>query len=230
MESVKRNKTRRRKFLDSPRSNIKLPKAWAYKEFLIGGKKGLFTSQTGNFDIQKKHLNGKGYYVVSSGEQNNGIVGKTDAEALVIEENTITVDMFGNVYFRDHKYKMVTHARVFTLEFKERELELSKEIGMYLVAQMQYFRQKFSYSNMASFEKIKNTTITLPITESGEIDFAFMEQYIRELEFARIRELEIFLKVCGFTDCNLTQEELSAIEKFRMGGGKIQRISNRYAA
>ena len=126
--------------------------------------------------------------------------------------------MFGNVYFRDHEYKMVTHARVFTLELKQKEL--SKEVGMYIVAQMHYFRQVFSYNNMASFEKIKDINISLPVTQKGEIDFDYMEKYIRELELARIRELVAYLEVCGFKDCSLSTEELSAIDKFTRGGVK----------
>lgn len=156
-----------------------------YKEFKIGGEKGLFSSQTGNFDIQKIHINDKGNFVVSSGEQNNGIIGKTDVDAKIIKENTITVDMFGNVFFRDYKYKMVTHARVFSLEYNNGEI--SREVGMYFVVLMKYFKKKFSYSDMASYEKIKNIEILLPITPNGNIDFDFMEKYIRAIEKKAIK-------------------------------------------
>lgn len=182
-----------------------MPKAWAYKEFEIGGELGLFSSQTGDFDIQKKHINNKGILVVSSGEQNNGIIGKTDVDAKIINENTITVDMFGNVFFRDHKYRMVTHARVFSLEFKNRKI--SKEVGLYFVAQMKYFNKKFAYDNMASFEKIKNIKISLPITENGDIDFEFMETYISEFERERISELDAYLEATGLNNTILSEDE-----------------------
>lgn len=185
--------------------NKNMPKAWAYKEFEIGGELGLFSSQTGDFDIQKKHINNKGIFVVSSGEQNNGIIGKTDVDAKIINENTITVDMFGNVFFRDHKYRMVTHARVFSLEFKNRKI--SKEVGLYFVAQMKYFNKKFAYDNMASFEKIKNIKISLPITENGDIDFEFMETYISELERERISELDTYLEATGLNNIILSEDE-----------------------
>lgn len=67
-----------------------------WKEWKLGD---LFVSSNGNFDIQQIHINGKGHYVVSSGEQNSGIIGKTDVPASIFDENTITVDMFGNVFF-----------------------------------------------------------------------------------------------------------------------------------
>lgn len=192
-----------------------MPKAWAYKEFEIGGELGLFSSQTGDFDIQKKHINNKGILVVSSGEQNNGIIGKTDVDAKIINENTITVDMFGNVFFRDHKYRMATHARVFSLEFKNRKI--SKEVGLYFVAQMKYFNKKFAYDNMASFEKIKNIKISLPITENGDIDFEFMETYISELERKRISELDAYLEATELNNTILSEEENAAINKITNG-------------
>ena len=228
MESLNNSKKRRRKFLERPRSTCNLPEAWAYKGFKIGGECGLFSSQTGNFDIQKIHINDKGNFVVSSGEQNNGIIGKTDVDAKIIKENTITVDMFGNVFFRDHKYKMVTHARVFSLEYNNGEI--SREVGMYFVALMKYFRKKFSYSDMASYEKIKNIEISLPITPNGDIDFDFMEKYIRELEAEKIRELEAYLEAQGLNDTILSEDENAVINKitnglvkykeFRIGGEK----------
>ena len=228
MESLNNSKKRRRKFLERPRSTCNLPEAWAYKGFKIGGECGLFSSQTGNFDIQKIHINDKGNFVVSSGEQNNGIIGKTDVDAKIIKENTITVDMFGNVFFRDHKYKMVTHARVFSLEYNNGEI--SREVGMYFVALMKYFKKKFSYSDMASYEKIKNIEISLPITPNGDIDFDFMEKYIRELEAEKIRELEAYLEAQGLNDTILSEDENAVINKitnglvkykeFRIGGEK----------
>ena len=55
---------------------------------------------------------------MSAGLSNHGIIGKTDREPKVIDKNTITVDMFGNAFYRDTEYKMVTHARVFALSPK----------------------------------------------------------------------------------------------------------------
>ena len=174
-----------------------------YKRFRIGT---IFASQNGDFDIQQKHVNGNGILVVSSGETNMGIIGKTDVKARIFFAGTITVDMFGNANYRGYDYKMVTHARVFSLSLVNGE-KLSREIGLYFAAQFGFFKKMFSYNDMASWFKIKNLEISLPITASGNIDFRFMENYIRELELARIRELEAYLKVTGLTDYKLTAEE-----------------------
>ena len=75
----------------------------------------MFDSENGDFDIQKSHINDLGEYVITAGLSNNGVLGKTNINAKIIDGNTITIDMFGNSFYRKFKYKMVTHARVFSL-------------------------------------------------------------------------------------------------------------------
>jgi len=52
-----------------------------------------------------------------------------------------------------------------------------------------------------------NSTIKVPITADGEIDFDFISSFIAELEAERIKELEAYLKVTGFNNYELTKEE-----------------------
>jgi hypothetical protein len=146
-----------------------------YKFFRIDD---LFESQYGDFDIQQNHINGKGLLVVSSGETNLGIIGRSDVNAKVFSAGTITVDMFGYVYYRGHDYKLVTHARVFSLSQKTKK-HLTREIGMYFVAQFGFFRNIFSYNDMASWKKIKDIEIKLPITVDGNPDYEYMTRFIR---------------------------------------------------
>lgn len=135
-----------------------------------------FEPQTGDTDIQKNHITGHGEFVVTSGDDNYGIAGKSNIEAKVISENSITVDMFGNVFFRDIPYKMVTHARVFTIS--KSEGQMSSEEGLFLTTQLFYLNQIFGYDEMASWEKIKGLEIKLPINDFGEIDYAFIKNFI----------------------------------------------------
>lgn len=131
--------------------------AVVWKEFRIGD---LFDCITGNTDIKKEHINGKGINVVSSGLENYGIIGKTDVDARVVAGNAITVDMFGNVFYRADKYKMVTHARVFTLLPKG--FVLNETLGLYICTTLKWLSAVYSFSNMCSFNKIKNEVIFLP--------------------------------------------------------------------
>ena len=158
--------------------------------------------------MQQKDINGRGTYFINSGVEGLGIKGKTDRAAKTFNENTITVDFWGNAYYRDFKYKMATHNHVFSLSGS---VIRNRSVGLYLVSTMAYMRRLFSYNNMGTWSKIEKLSITLPVTRSGEIDYAYMEARIREMEEARIREMDAYLKVSGFEDCELTEEEENAL-------------------
>ncbi len=138
--------------------------------------------------------------------------------------------MFGNVFFRDFNYKMVTHARVFALTFTKGKL--NNRTGLYVATQLFYLNKVYSYNNMASWNKINEEKIILPITAKGGINFSYMEKFIAELEAERIAELEAYLKLTGLSNYNLTRKEEDAISKISLEGGvehlnyKLFRISS----
>ena len=165
---------------------LKLFDSTLWGEFRIGD---LFKSSNGDFDIQKKHINGKGDYVVSAGLTNNGIIGKSDVEASVFLRETITIDMFGNAFYRQFPYKMVTHARVFSLS---PSFDITDRVGLYLACALHFLPNLFGYENMCSWEKIKDKKIPLPLTLSGEIDFDFMELFIRAVQKTVIKDVVLF--------------------------------------
>ena len=63
-------------------------------------------------------------------------------------------------------------------------------------------------------ETFRNTKIHLPQMQDGNIDFDFMESFIRELEEERIRELSAYLTVSGLSDATLTEREKLALQNF----------------
>ena len=167
------------------KSNFKANGGW-FKEYKIGD---LFISSNGDTDIQQTDINGLGEYVVSSGESNAGVIGKTNRKARIFEANTITVDMFGFVQYRSYPYKMVTHARVFSLK---PQIKFDEKIGLYIVALMHCFRKMFSYSEAA-------------------------QRYIAQLEAERVAQLEAYLKAAGLENATLTEKEQKALMAFRNG-------------
>lgn len=171
----------------------------------------MFESFNGDFDIQKKHINEKGEFVITAGLSDNGILGKTDVKAKIFGENTITIDMFGYAFYRPFKYKMVTHARVFSLYPK---FKITKNHGLFIANSFHFFKYKFGYENMCSWNKIKHENIKLPINLKSEIDFEFMENFIAELEAERIAELEAYLLVTNLKDYKLTTDEQNALKEF----------------
>ncbi len=147
-----------------------------WKEFVI---EDLFESSNGDVDIQKRHINGKGDYVISAGFANNGIMGKTDLAARIFNEGTITIDMFGNAFYRNFKYKMVTHARVFSLRSY---YDISVNQGLFLSTVLGKFSQIFKYDQMCTWEQIKNRNVFLPADTSGVPNWEYMENYMLTIQ------------------------------------------------
>ena len=164
-------------------------------EFRIGD---LFDVLSGDTDIQKKHINGKGEFVITSGLNNNGILGRSDIRAKIIPKNTFTIDMFGYAFYRPFEYKMVTHARVFAL--KPKLFDLTDKRGLFIVNSFRFLQRKFGYENMCSWEKVKNEKIKLPIKDKTKgnkienIDFDFMENFIKALEKSLAKKVINFVK------------------------------------
>ncbi len=199
-------------------------------EFRLGD---LFEASNGDFDIQKRHINHKGEFVITAGLSNNGVLGQSDIKAKVFESHTITIDMFGCAFYRSFAYKMVTHARVFSLKPK---FEINHKIGLFLSTLFFDYPKKFGYENMCSWAKIKNDKVILPLKPTAnaqtleDIDFDFMEKFIAELEQCRLAELEqcrlaeleAYLKATGLSNTTLSSDEENALNVFNgnnSGGG-----------
>ena len=176
----------------------------------------LFESSNGDFDIQKKHINGVGNSVITAGFKNDGILGKTNVNAKIFDKNTFTIDMFGYIFYRSFNYKMVTHARVFSIKPKFKTLE---KHGLFLINSFNFLKKKFGYENMCSWEKIKSEKIKLPIKD-GKIDFDFMEIFIAKLETEGISKLENYLLATNLKDNSLTIEEKQVLNYFDNIKGK----------
>lgn len=83
----------------------------------------------------------------------------------------------------------------------------------------------FSYSNMCSWNKIKNLSIKLPVTESEEINWKYMQDRVAELEKDRVAELENYLIASGLNDYELTEEDKAVLAaKLVDGGGTITKL------
>ncbi len=183
-------------------------------EFRLGD---LFEASNGDFDIQKRHINHKGEFVITAGLSNNGVLGQSDIKAKVFESHTITIDMFGCAFYRSFPYKMVTHARVFSLKPK---FEINHKIGLFLSTLFFDYPKKFGYENMCSWAKIKNDKVILPLKPTAntqtlkDIDFHFMEKFIAELEQCRLAELEAYLKATGLSNTTLSSDEENALKLF----------------
>ena len=153
-----------------------------WKKFRIGNV--FSNAQLGDTNLKKSDLTLAGDFVVTSGQTNSGVLGRTTREAKIFPENTLTIDMFGYAYYRDFPYKMVTHGRVMSLSS---DIIKNREVGLFLATVLSRLTNVFSYNNMATWKKLKNMSIMLPVTVNDNIDFGYMQNYIRATEKQTIK-------------------------------------------
>ena len=144
---------------------------------------------------------------------NNGQKGFIDEDEIYLNDgNTIsfgqdTATMFyqEKPYFTGDKIKVL----------KPKHPKFNKKNAQFFIVAMQIPFSKFSWGTSSfNVEIIKSQKIELPVKD-GEIDFDFMESFIAELEAERVAELSAYLKVSGFDNYELSDEERKALQEYQ---------------
>lgn len=124
-----------------------------------------------------------------AGVTNAGVVNYISNPVASFPKNSITVDIFGNVFYRDYDFGAGDDTGVYW----NTEKEYSKETMLFFAISMEKsLLGKFSYGKKLRSSQSLNFKIQLPI-KNGEIDFDFMEGFIADMEFERITNLKAYL-------------------------------------
>lgn len=149
-----------------------------WKEFRIGD---LFEACLSKDDIQPKDFVEGEIPLVSSGKENNGIIAFVeDKEARLWDKNTLTIDMFGKVFYQENPYFAVSHGRVNILLPK---ISMTKGCLQFMGCAIEKVAlQKYAFNEMCTGTKVLKDNIKLPATPDGAPDWAYMESYMANLE------------------------------------------------
>lgn len=149
-----------------------------WKEFLVGD---LFEAYLSKDDIQPKNFVEGKIPLVSSGKENNGIIAFVeDEKARLWEKNTLTIDMFGKVFYQESPYFAVSHGRVNILLPK---ISMTKGCLQFIGCAIEKVAsQKYAFNEMCTGTKVLKNNIKLPTTPNGAPDWAYMESYMANLE------------------------------------------------
>ena len=150
-----------------------------FKPFKIGGKKGLFAvnSSKKKFNANSVKFNGKYPYVARS-SNNNGIRGYinqdpiflNDACTISFGQDTATIFYQERPYFTGDKIKIMSY----------KHNELTQELACYLLTVMRKAFQNFSWGQTSFNEDILSAVeIQMPVNKTGEIDYDFINTFIR---------------------------------------------------
>ena len=157
---------------------------------------------------------------VMSGTTNSGVVNFISNPIASFPKNAITIDIFGNTFYRDYAFGAGDDTGVY---WNDVIAYSSNAMLFFAVAMQKSMIGKFSYGKKLRSSQSENFTMRLPVTDDGKIDFDFMESFIAELEAERVAELEAervaelsaYLTVSGLDNYELSSDEKAIIERYK---------------
>ncbi|WP_462106743.1 restriction endonuclease subunit S [Campylobacter concisus] len=150
--------------------------------------------------VSNPQLNKESFHFSDNGEYpyftrtvlNNGIAGYVDYldEKHKINGNSLAVGMLGMQFFY---MKKDFYAGQFTKTIYPKFDNFNKDIAQYFICWLNK-KQNFYQSHLVrDFERLFNETkILLPISENGEIDYEFMENFIKAIEKLVIKDVVLW--------------------------------------
>ena len=92
--------------------------------------------------------------------------------------------------------------------------ELTKRCALYLMTAMQKAFYAFTWGSSFNTDVMKKVEVVVPVTDSGQLDVQYMEQYIKRIEAQYIKRIEAYLSVLGYDsidDCELSSQDLKVL-------------------
>lgn len=188
-------------------------KAVKWGEFRLGDLFEILSYKK-RFDANKVEIleiGGHPYIVRMGG--NNGQKGYIDEnEQYLNDGNTISFGQdTATMFYQEKPYFTGDKIKILSPKYKQ----FNKSNAQFFLASMRRTFQNFSWGTSSfNVETLANQSVFLPITSSGSIDFAFMENFLRELEEERLRELAAYLTISGLDNCELSISERKALGEF----------------
>lgn len=163
---------------------------------------------------------------LTAGIQNQGLNNYVPRDNATILKNVISISAnganTGATFYQSKEFTVLQDA--YAIKWIYTDEKLSDNSYIFLTSSIhKTIYGNYEWTNKAGWERIKNDKIKLP-TKNGKIDFDFMESFIAELEAERVAELSAYLKVSGYDNYELSDEELDALQKFEI----LEKCINRY--
>jgi len=137
----------------------------------------------------------------------SSFIGNLESE--IFPANSLTIDMFGTVFYRNHEYGADDHIAV----LYNNSMRYSKETLLFLgVCIEKAISGKFSYSRNFYASDAHDIIVLLPKTTEGLLNFAYMKSYIAKIEAEYITKLETHLTLSGLIDYELTDADKQVLK------------------
>ena len=133
-----------------------------------------------------KLKNGDTAFVGRTGS-NNGIQGFVDMD-FIQDAGCISVGMVGTMRAFWHGHSFATSQNICIL----RDEHLNEMTALFLCPMIDRALSKYTYNHPVKLGTFPNEIIMLPVTDAGDPDYEFMEQYIKDLMLQKYFQYMIF--------------------------------------
>ena len=138
---------------------------------------------------------------ISSKKYNNGVTDFYDVSGN--DGNVLTIESaFEGACF----YQPVSFSAYGPINKLIPKFEMNKYIGLFFVTLFNLEKEKYCYGHKYNQKRIKETVLSLPITDTGSPDYDFMENYMKQFErnysdyFGSVISSQISLRDRSFKD------------------------------
>ena len=121
------------------------------------------------------------YPYVTTQASNNGIAGFYDFYTETGNVLVIDSAVAGFCSYQENHFSASDHVEKLVPRFA-----MNRYIGLFIVTLINRERFRYTYGRKCNQEKISNTLIRLPVDETGEPDWMFMEQYMKSLPYSDV--------------------------------------------
>jgi len=151
------------------------------------------TIQRGKRLTKSNQIKGNIPYV-SSTALSNGVDNfiSNDIKKIRIFENCLTVANSGSVgasFY--HNYKFIASDHVTHLK----KDDMSEYVYLFISTLTNRFKQKYNFNREINDKRVSREKIMLPVDENKKPDFKYMEQYIKNLKYRKIKKYLSFKEV-----------------------------------
>ena len=156
-----------------------------WKEFPV---KSLFNIERGTRLIIRNRISGNIPFV-TAGFQNQGVAELIQNKEQKSFSNSITIDMFGNVFYRNYNFKCDDNIHVLT------NSNINENTGNFIVNCIKKTTKDiFSYGKQFRLKTLERLKVLLPINEKSKPDYKFMQQYMRHKKQEKQKEYQEFIQ------------------------------------
>jgi hypothetical protein len=121
-----------------------------------------------------------GVPLITAGSENEGVAEYISNEEMKRYRNVLTVDMFGNCFYREYVFCCDDNILVLSNE------NLNKRNGLFLSTVINFDVYKFAYGRQYRQKNFRQHKIKLPAITADIPDWQFMEDYMKSLPYSKL--------------------------------------------